>query len=107
MSAPCMPYQAPSLWAEVTATPPLLRIDLRGELDIATIDVLSRPDVLACEHGSLHSVVVDLSGLTFCDVAGLRALMRLRDHHVRRGRVARLEHPRPHLARLVVLTHLN
>ncbi len=107
MSGARMSHLVPSLRVIVDATPPVLRIELWGELDIATVGSLDRPDVLAAGDAWVHAVVIDLAELRFCDVAGLRALMRLRDHHVACQRVTRLENPSPHLARLVVMTRLD
>jgi ABC-type transporter Mla MlaB component len=51
--------------------PPVLRV--AGELDLSTGELLkSACGALAREHGTL---VVDLSGLTFIDGAGLRAVL--------------------------------
>lgn len=43
-----------------------------GEIDLATADTLVG-EVLAHSEGA-REVIVDLSGVTFCDLAGVRAL---------------------------------
>jgi anti-sigma B factor antagonist len=49
-------------------------VEVRGELDLATAAVLcSRLD--AARAGADRRLVVDLSGLEFCDSTGLRALL--------------------------------
>ncbi|OLT14397.1 hypothetical protein BJF78_02955 [Pseudonocardia sp. CNS-139] len=55
-----------------------------GEIDVATAGVLRRA---ACEavEAEPRSVVVDLSGLTFCGSTGLVTLIDAREHADRRG----------------------
>ncbi|MEU5381120.1 anti-sigma factor antagonist [Streptomyces sp. NPDC005968] len=65
-------------------------VEVTGELDIATADLLDGHlhDVIT-RHGPAR-IVLDLSGLTFCDASGLRVLVRA--HHA-----ARRCHGRLHL----------
>ena len=79
------PSSAPSLLkASLVPEPPCLFLDLRGELDLSSADEVprdgysSRPD--------LTTVLIDLGELTFCDVAGLRALLAFRRIHEAQGR---------------------
>jgi stage II sporulation protein AA (anti-sigma F factor antagonist) len=64
----------PSLEIEIaTGSVGALKLALRGELDLASAPVLvSRIVELA---GSWRAVSVDVSGLSFMDLAGLRALL--------------------------------
>ena len=50
-------------------------VEVTGELDIATADLLDLHlhDVIT-RHGPAR-IVLDLSGLTFCDASGLRVLV--------------------------------
>lgn len=50
------------------------RIVVRGELDIATVEVLER-DLRAAEQTDADSIVLDLSGLSFIDSTGLKLLL--------------------------------
>lgn len=68
----------------VTSKPPLLILELSGELDFSTVRGLPQPAQLT--RRDVRSVLLDLSELTFCDVAGLRALLALRQAHVSQGR---------------------
>lgn len=65
-------------------------VEITGELDIATAGLLDGHlhDVIT-SHGPTR-IVLDLSGLTFCDASGLRVLVRA--HHA-----ARRCHGRLHL----------
>ncbi|MGW2947903.1 STAS domain-containing protein, partial [Streptomyces sp. NPDC001226] len=65
-------------------------VEVTGELDIATADLLDGHlhDVIT-RHGPAR-IVLDLSGLTFCDASGLRVLVHA--HHA-----ARRCHGRLHL----------
>ncbi|MFG2001172.1 STAS domain-containing protein [Spirillospora sp. NPDC048911] len=81
-------------------------IGIRGELDIA-----STPDLRGPLYAALRDpgplVVIDLSGVTFCDVSGLALLVgarrRTRPHDVSIVLAA----PRPQLERLLSLTGLK
>ena len=54
-------------------------IDIGGELDIATAEAAVRyvRQVIDCHRGP---VIVDLTGLRFCDARGLNALLRMADY---------------------------
>jgi anti-anti-sigma factor len=60
--------------AQVTREPGRTVIAPVGELDIATCEALERR-ILSALEGEEH-LVVDLCGLMFIDVAGMRALLR-------------------------------
>jgi stage II sporulation protein AA (anti-sigma F factor antagonist) len=76
-----------------------------GELDLDTAarldDVLQR----LC-HGAHRQVTLDLTGLTFCDCAGLRVLLTA--HRTLRSGGGRLvlAHPNAALSRLLAITGL-
>lgn len=75
---------------------------LIGELDLATLNVLSTliEQQIATGHLDVH---IDLSGLVFCDVRGLRGLLEARRRLASaRGRLT-FTAPRPLLSRLAVL----
>jgi anti-anti-sigma factor len=68
--------EAFSVDVDVAAGRPTV-VQPRGDLDMLTAPVLrQRVDDALAEHGSL---VIDLSGVTFVDSAGLRALLLARD----------------------------
>ena len=78
-----------------------LRISLEGELDLACADlVLALADV---EISSLATVTIDISGLSFCDSAGLRALIRLRTAHQHDGRTVEIVGARPNVRRVTAI----
>ncbi|MEV4640801.1 STAS domain-containing protein [Actinoplanes sp. NPDC049548] len=54
-----------------------LTIHLCGELDLSTVSALVDELHAVITLGPVGPVVVNLSGLAFCDVAGARALTRL------------------------------
>ncbi|MGW2214118.1 STAS domain-containing protein [Nonomuraea sp. NPDC001684] len=92
-----------------TAADPPLRITplvdpaglrIEGELDYATLPALTRALVSMASGGSL---CVDLSGLAFCDVGGLRALVSAAAG-MRDGQVLTLCSPSPQVRRLLQLT---
>ena len=93
--------QLPGLVVSLVPSPPSLLLQLGGELDFCTRDELpwdeyaSRPD--------LTSVLVDLRELTFCDVAGLRALATFRAIHEARGRSVEVVLDNPLIRRVMRL----
>jgi anti-sigma B factor antagonist len=52
-----------------------IAIAARGELDIASADELTGTVERACSQSPGVPMVLDLSGLAFCDSTGLRALL--------------------------------
>ena len=75
------------------------RLRLVGELDVQSAPQLDA----ALEPLDGAAIDVDLSGVTFADSSGLRALVRAkRNHHG-----VRLVRPTPALARLVEITGLT
>jgi len=73
-----------------------------GELDVATAPVLA--SALAAESGRL---VLDLSGLTFCDAAGIGVMLRSRTRLRTAGGDLVLLAPPPLLRRLLTLLRLD
>ncbi|MGI5165697.1 STAS domain-containing protein [Spirillospora sp. CA-253888] len=81
-------------------------ITLHGEIDIA-----SAPDLRARLRTALDSAgpraVIDLSGVTFCDVSGLALLVWAHRRAGAAGTDLVLAAPRPQLARLLEVTGLD
>ncbi|MBO0787388.1 MAG: STAS domain-containing protein, partial [Actinobacteria bacterium] len=82
-------------------------VELTGEIDLMTapelVAFLQAPQVSA--PGSL--VLLDLSGLGFCDVTGLNALVRSRRMLGERGAWLCLAAPPPVLMKLLAITGLG
>lgn len=69
------PGGAPLLTVRIRFTPNLPVIRLAGELDVASLHLLADAlDSIAAAACSGNLVLLDLSGVRFCDVAGLRAI---------------------------------
>src|SRR3954463_8626452 len=70
-----------------------------GELDVAAVEQapIEAIEVLDRTGGAL---VVDLSGVTFCDASGIRLLLHLDSETEARGRTMVLRHPTPFLKRV-------
>jgi anti-anti-sigma factor len=51
-----------------------VRLDLTGEIDMSTAAKLSRAITEALDSGA-DDIVIDLDGATFCDCAGITALL--------------------------------
>jgi anti-sigma B factor antagonist len=96
------PSQRPSIFeASLVPEAPCLFLELRGELDLFSAKDMprdaysSRPD--------LTTVLVDLSELSFCDVAGLSALLNFRKMQEAQGRTVTIVGARPLIQRLMRL----
>jgi len=79
---------------------------LEGELDIATVPAL-RERLLGVLGPGVRLLIIDLSGVSFCDVAGLAVLIGTQRRATARGIVVRLAAPRPQLAKLLRITGLD
>ena len=96
----------PALKVEVASETDCVRIALRGELELTTIEradeALSQLDVPPA-----RSVVLDLGGVTFIDSTGVRFLL-LVDRRARQGgwRLALVPAP-PEVQRIFKLTRLE
>lgn len=81
-------------------------VDLDGELDIAVAEA-AVSYVQGVIDDCRGTVIVDLKALTFCDVRGLRALLRMASHAERAGCEFRLVLPRPSIVKMMQITGLD
>jgi anti-anti-sigma factor len=79
---------------------------LVGALDIATIPAL-RERLLSVLGSAARLLIIDLSGVSFCDVAGLSMLVDTQRHASGRAVTVRLAAPRPQMAKLLRTTGLD
>jgi anti-sigma B factor antagonist len=81
-------------------------VRVSGELDIATADQAYAylRDVVDSQDGP---VTMNLSGLSFCDAAGLGVLARVAGHARRSGRSLKLAAARPSLLRIMAITGMD
>ncbi|MEU7836998.1 MULTISPECIES: STAS domain-containing protein [unclassified Nonomuraea] len=87
-------------------------VHVSGELDIATTSVLRDHllDILretSNGHRKIDEVVMELSGLSFIDAAGLGALVSIQDHARRNAIPLLLSGVPPQIDRLLLITGLN
>lgn len=76
-----------------------LHLAVRGELDLSCAEQFDRLFDLGTE--CIRSLELDLTDLTFCDVAGVNALTGFRSFHETHGRDVRLVGVRPQVRRLL------
>ena len=79
---------------------------LEGDLDIATTPAL-RERLLGVLGPAVRLLIIDLSGVSFCDVAGLAVLIGTQRRATVRGTTVRLAAPRPQMAKLLRITGLD
>ncbi|HEY0938258.1 MAG TPA: STAS domain-containing protein [Trebonia sp.] len=107
MSAVIDLAHALQLELEYQATPDgKATVRVSGELDIATADQAYTylRNVVDSQDGP---VMMNLSGLTFCDAAGLGVLARVAGHARRAGRSVKLTAARPSLVRIMRITGMD
>jgi anti-anti-sigma factor len=104
IGGPALPPSEASL--SVLIQPVFTIARLEGELDIATVPAL-REGLLDVFSPSMRLLVVELSGVSFCDVSALAALIGTQRHARERGVTFRLAAPRPQMARLLRITGLD
>ncbi|MCA2222954.1 STAS domain-containing protein [Nonomuraea aurantiaca] len=81
-------------------------VHLRGELDLGTREAVRERLLRALQH-STSLLILELSGVSFCDAAGLGVLIGVQ-HQARTLNIALcLAAPRPHLAKVLRLTGLD
>ena len=90
----------------VLSRPDCTIASLEGELDIATVPEL-RERLLGLLGPGVRLLIIDLSGMSFCDVAGLAVLIGTQRRATARGIVVRLAAPRPQVLKLLRITGLD
>jgi anti-anti-sigma factor len=101
---PALPPVEASL--SVLRRPGITIATLEGELDIATIPAL-RERLLGVFSPGMRLLIIDLSGVSFCDVTALAALIGTQSRARGRGIIFRLAAPRPQMAKLLRITGLD
>ncbi|MEU9920193.1 STAS domain-containing protein [Streptomyces griseoluteus] len=79
------------------------RVTVRGELDLVSGDQI-RPRLVEALTASSNRLELDLSGLSFCDCAGLNVLLELRHRALRQGKAVTIQAVSPVVDRLLDLT---
>ncbi|OJF15027.1 hypothetical protein BG844_06670 [Couchioplanes caeruleus subsp. caeruleus] len=82
-----------------------LTIALEGDLDCASAPALSARMRMILDRRPVRQVVIDVAGLEFCDIAGARMFLQLRQVVTGTGAAYCLRHPRAHIRWL--LHHLD
>ena len=90
----------------VLSRPAVAIARLEGELDIATTPAL-RERMLSVFSPGLRLLVLDLSGVSFCDVSALAVLVATKHRARGLGITVRLAAPRPQMAKLLRVTGLD
>lgn len=78
-------------------------ITLAGEIDMAAAPAL-RMTVEDCLREGIRTIDIDLTDLDFCDIGGLNAFLAVAERTASLGGFLRLRHPRPAIARLLVMS---
>ena len=78
-----------------------LHVTVSGELDLACIETFD--GLFDLDTTGIHSVVLHLGAMTFCDVTGLNALDGLKAYHCGAGRTVHLLDTLPAVRRHMAL----
>ena len=81
-------------------------IALHGELDIATTAAI-RDQMLRILGDTTTPVIIDLSGVVFCDASGLALLVGIQRRARLHGLLVSLVSPQPRVMRLLRITGLD
>jgi anti-anti-sigma factor len=90
----------------VPADPGFTIARLEGELDIATTPAL-RERLFSVFCPGMRLLIIELSGVSFCDVSALAVLVGTQRRAGRLGVTVRLAAPRPQLTKLLRVTGLD
>jgi anti-anti-sigma factor len=90
----------------VLSRPAVTIVRLEGELDIATTPSL-RERLLSVFGPGLRLLIINLSGVSFCDVSALAVLVATQRRARRLGITVRLAAPCPQMAKLLRVTGLD
>lgn len=82
------------------------RLVAQGELDLATAPTLA-DQLTEAERGRPGVLTLDLSGLSFISVAGMRVVLDAARRAKREGRSLVVLNPQPHVRRLFALTAVD
>jgi anti-anti-sigma factor len=82
------------------------RVVLTGELDVSTVPAFNKR-MSELHHKGFHSIVLDLSGITFMDSTGLSAILVTEMHARMRGQRFRVVEGPPHVNELFRLTGVD
>jgi anti-sigma B factor antagonist len=85
---------------------PIQILRMAGELDLATADTTAA-QARAALASRTRLLLLDLTGLAFCDARGLSALVRIANHADKTGCRYGLIAPQPLVARILRITHLD
>ena len=96
----------PALHSPVRGQDGYTIVTISGELDIASVPVL-REQILGLLRPQAGRIVIDLSGVTFCDASGLAALVGASRRAGQLDGVLHLAAATPLVATLLRLTGLN
>jgi anti-anti-sigma factor len=83
-----------------------LVVTLSGEIDIATV-AQARAYLLDVIDNEVSPAMIDVSGVTFCDAAGLGVFAKVAERARDAGRPIRLTGARPALIRIMRITGLD
>ncbi|TVM19801.1 anti-sigma factor antagonist [Oceanidesulfovibrio indonesiensis] len=91
----------------ITKRPPLVRIDIEGELSLEFTDMLKRKLVSILDDPACHVVAVDLSATTFMDSSGIGFLAANATRLRSQGKQFYLLNPSPKVRRILSLVKLE
>jgi anti-anti-sigma factor len=82
-------------------------IAVRGELDVATTAALRNRILTTLNETTAPVIIVDLSGVSFCDASGLALLVGTQRRANLHGITITLAAPRAHMTKLLRITGLD
>ena len=83
-----------------------IRLEVRGELDRNAARILDNVFAVVAE-AEPEALIIDASALTFCDSAGVKAVLRMRERCVESGIDLRVSRVRTSVLRVLELTGVS
>ena len=99
----CIVVEVPGLDVDARRESDVVRLTVRGELDIATAPILATELAAACAL-DVPDLVLDFAGLTFCDSSGMREVFNTARRCIESGRRLRIVNAQPAIRRVFEMT---
>jgi anti-sigma B factor antagonist len=94
--------EAEQFVVDVDPNPAGVSVAVAGELDLRTAPLLVDRTVAAVDWAGPAELTLDLADVTFCDSAGISALVQLRRRCEENGWQFRIVNPQPQVRRILV-----
>jgi anti-anti-sigma factor len=82
-------------------------LTIAGDVDVESADQVAAVGLLHVTDSNVHSLVIDLSGVTFIDSSGIGALVRIRNIGLEFDKHLALRSPSERVSKILKITALD